>query len=76
MLVICVRRKYVTLIYDTTQAGGGLPGLAGGLFTWGGGLQILSKITYTQNVPVFDTIYAGVILPFLQNSCLLYSSSA
>ena len=33
MLVICVRRKYVTLIYDTTQAGGGVyPGW------WGDGL--------------------------------------
>ena len=32
MLVICVRRKYVTLIYDTTQAGGVYPGW------WGDGL--------------------------------------
>ena len=31
MLVICVRRKYVTLIYDTTQAGGGVPRAGGGM---------------------------------------------
>ena len=53
MLVICVRRKYVTLIYDLPGWGGGyLPGRAGG-FTraGGGGLQILSKVIQTQNVP-------------------------
>ena len=31
MLVICVRRKYVTLIYDTTQAGGGVTQVGGGM---------------------------------------------
>ena len=46
----------MTLIYDTTRAGGGIyPGGRGGFTRAGGGggvLQILPKITQTQNVPI------------------------
>ena len=57
MLVICVRRKYVTLIYDLPGQGGGIYLGGQGRFTWaGGGFQILSKIIQTHNVPFFNHI--------------------
>ena len=43
MLVICVRRKYVTLIYDLPRPGGGYLGEQRGVI-WAGELQILPKI--------------------------------
>ena len=62
----------MTLIYDTTRAGGGyLPGRAGGVVPGGGGvLQILPKITQTQNVP------AKIRFLKMDNSGVIYVSIA
>ena len=58
MLVICVRRKYVTLIYDLPGRGGVFTRAGGGGFYpgGGGGFQFLSKIIQTQNFPIIVII--------------------